>query len=270
MLIGLNVLAELIGGFLFPGNALAMNIVKCYGSMTTTRAITFAQDLKLGHYTKIPPRVMFAAQTCATIASTATATAILDWQATGIKGVCTPSAQAKFYCPATSVFFTASVIWGTIGPTRMYRKDGPYFVLMFGVLIGAFLPFPFYLLTRRFPKSKFIRGIHIPILLYGSTNWAPYNLSHSWPAVPIAWFFQIYVRKHYIDWWKKYNYILSTAFACGIAIAAIVMFFVLQWPGVQITWWGNTVGTQGADVYPGPALLKIPDNGYWGPDSGWH
>ena len=59
MLIGLNVLAELIGGSLFPGNALAMNMFKSYGSVTTARAITFAQDLKLGHYTKIPPRVMF-------------------------------------------------------------------------------------------------------------------------------------------------------------------------------------------------------------------
>ncbi|KIM32160.1 hypothetical protein M408DRAFT_63307, partial [Serendipita vermifera MAFF 305830] len=102
-----------------------------------------------------------------------------------------------------------------------------YNVLLYCFLIGAVLPIPFYFLTRRFPKNKLIRGIHIPVLLYGSIAWTPYNLSHSWPAVPVAWFFQVYVRNRYLPWWQKYNYILSTAFDCGITIAAIVIFFAL-------------------------------------------
>ena len=108
--ITINVLAEFIGGILFPGNALSLNMFKSYGFVTTSRAILFAQDLKLGHYSKIPPRIMFAGQTIATIASTCVAMAILNWQVTSIKGVCTPEAQAKFYCPGTSTMFTASVI----------------------------------------------------------------------------------------------------------------------------------------------------------------
>jgi OPT family oligopeptide transporter len=270
MQVTLNVLAEFIGGLLFPGNALAMNMFKSYGYVTTARALTFAQDLKLGHYSKVPPRVMFAAQTIATIISTTVAMALLNWQVTGIKGVCTPDAQAKFYCPGTSTFFTASVIWGTLGPSRMYGPNGPYFVLIFGFLVGAFLPLPFYFLAKAFPDNKFIRSIHVPILIGGSLNWAPYNLSHAWPAVPVAWFFQVYVRKHYLAWWQKYNYILSTAFDCGVAIAAIVTFFALQWPEISIDWWGNDVVNNGADAYPGMPLLDVPDAGFWGPESGWH
>ncbi|PVF96622.1 OPT-domain-containing protein [Serendipita vermifera] len=270
MQVTLNVLAEFIGGLLFPGNALSMNMFKSYGYVTTARALMFAQDLKLGHYSKVPPRVMFAAQTVATIISTIIATVLLNWQATGIKGVCTPDAQAKFYCPGTSTFFTASVIWGTLGPARMYGRHGPYFVLIFGFLVGAVLPIPFYFLAKRFPENKIVRSIHVPILLSGPLNYAPYNLSHSWPAVPIAYFFQVYVRKHYLAWWQKYNYILSTAFDCGVAIAAIVTFFALQWPGVEISWWGNDVVNNGADAYPGMPLLEVPEVGYWGPSSGWH
>jgi hypothetical protein len=161
----LNVLSEFIGGLLFPGNALAMNMFKSYGFVTTSRAITFAQDLKLGHYSKIPPRIMFIGQTIATIVSTCVAMAILNWQVTGIKGVCTPEAQAKFYCPGTSTFFTASVIWGTLGPSKMYGRDGPYFVLIFGFLIGAVFPIPFYLLAKKFPNSKLIRSFHVPVFL---------------------------------------------------------------------------------------------------------
>ncbi|PVF97003.1 OPT-domain-containing protein [Serendipita vermifera] len=270
MQVTLNVLAEFIGGLLFPGNALAMNMFKSYGYVTTARALVFAQDLKLGHYSKVPPRVMFAAQTIATVISTCVAMAILNWQVTGIKGVCTPDAQAKFYCPGTSTFFTASVIWGTLGPARMYGRNGPYFVLIFGFVIGAVLPIPFYYLAKRWPENKIIRSIHIPIILSGPLNYAPYNLSHSWPAVPVAWFFQVYVRKHYLAWWQKYNYILSTAFDCGVAIAAIVTFFALQWADIYVAWWGNDVTNVGADAWPGMPLLPVPEVGYWGPETGWH
>ena len=54
--ITLNVLSEFIGGPLFPGNVLAMNMFKSYSYVTTAHAIEFAQDLKLGHYSKIGPR----------------------------------------------------------------------------------------------------------------------------------------------------------------------------------------------------------------------
>jgi OPT family oligopeptide transporter len=228
----------------------------------------FAQDLKLGHYTKVPPRIMFVAQTVATVISTCVAMAILNWQVTSIKGVCTNEAQAKFYCPGTSTFFTASVIWGTLGPARMYGKNGPYYVLIYGFLIGAFLPLPIYFLAKRFPHNKIIRGIHTPAFLAGGLNWAPLNLSHAWPAVPVAWLFQVYIRKHYLAWWQKYNYILSTAFDCGIAIAGLVTFFGLQWPEIYISWWGNDVTAEGADAYPGAPLLPVPDKGYWGPGPG--
>jgi OPT family oligopeptide transporter len=122
MEVTLNVLAEFIGGVLFPGNALAMNMFKSYGYVTTARAIRFASDLKLGHYMKIAPRVLFMGQTIATVVSTIVAISIMNWQVNGIRGVCTREAQAKFTCPGTSTFFTASVIWGTLGPIKMYGK----------------------------------------------------------------------------------------------------------------------------------------------------
>jgi len=245
-----------------------MNMFKSYGYVTTHRALVFSQDLKLGHYTKIPPRVLFAAQTAATVASTLVAMAILNWQVTGIKGICTPQAEARFTCPGTTTFFTASVIWGTLGPAKMYGKDGPYNVLLYGFLIGAALPIPFYFLSQRFPHNKVLRGIYIPVLIGGALNWAPYNLSHSWPAAIFAYVFQVYIRKRFLPWWQKYNYILSTAFDCGIAIAAIVTFFGLQFTGIEIDWWGNAIANTGADAWPGVPLYDLPESGHWGPGPG--
>ena len=65
----LNVLSELVGGFIVPGKALAMNMFKAYGVLTLAQAISFIDGLKLGHYTKIPPRAMFRAQTIPTFLS---------------------------------------------------------------------------------------------------------------------------------------------------------------------------------------------------------
>ncbi|CAE6449591.1 unnamed protein product [Rhizoctonia solani] len=263
----LNVLAEFIGGVLFPGNALAMNMFKSYGYVVTARALRFASDLKLGHYTKINPRVLFISQTAATVIATLIAMSIMNWQVNSIRDVCTPQAQAKFTCPGTSTFFTASVIWGTLGPIKMYGPDGPYNILLWGFLIGAALPVIFFFLAKRFPSSNFVRGIHAPIFLAGGLNWAPYNLSHTWPAVVIGYIFQVHIRKRYLGWWQKYNYVLTSSLTCGVAIAAVVTFFALQWSGVEIDWRGNSIVSEGCDG-KGCPLLPVPEKGYWGPGPG--
>jgi hypothetical protein len=67
--IGLNVISELVGGFVVPGKAIAMNMFKAYGCMALMNAVRFISDLKLGHYAKVPPRSMFRAQLIATMVS---------------------------------------------------------------------------------------------------------------------------------------------------------------------------------------------------------
>lgn len=59
---GLNVMTELIIGYLYPGRPLANVAFKTYGYISMSQAIMFLQDFKLGHYMKIPPRSMFAVQ----------------------------------------------------------------------------------------------------------------------------------------------------------------------------------------------------------------
>lgn len=115
---GLNVLSEFVGGSAYPGNYLDMLYFKTFGVITCSQAISFASDLKLGHYTKIPPRVMFFAQTVATVLAVFVQIGIIDWQVTGVKDLCQPHQKEKFTCPSTSTFFTAAVVWGTIGPRR--------------------------------------------------------------------------------------------------------------------------------------------------------
>ena len=59
---GLNVITELIIGFIYPGKPLANVAFKTYGYISMSQALTFLSDFKLGHYMKIPPRSMFLVQ----------------------------------------------------------------------------------------------------------------------------------------------------------------------------------------------------------------
>ncbi|KAJ4150568.1 hypothetical protein LMH87_011313 [Akanthomyces muscarius] len=236
--ITLNVLAEFIGGMIVEGNALAMNFFKSYGYVTCAHALSFANDLKLAHYVKIPPRVTFAGQLLATLISTLVCTGVLKFQM-DIKNVCTEDAPMRFFCPGPNTFFTASVLWGTIGPIKVFGKDGQYRWLLMGFPIGIILVLISWSLKKAMPNNRAIRQVHIVAVIAGSLQWAPYSFSYAWGAVPVAWFSWIFIRGRYLAFWSKYNYVLSGSLSAAIAISAIVMLFSVQWAGKEIDWWGN-------------------------------
>ena len=60
--VGLNVVTEMVIGYLYPGRPLANVTFKTYGYVSMTQALTFLSDFKVGHYMKVPPRSMFLVQ----------------------------------------------------------------------------------------------------------------------------------------------------------------------------------------------------------------
>ncbi|KAH0254490.1 small oligopeptide transporter, partial [Aureobasidium melanogenum] len=65
--LGLNVFTEFLIGYMQPGKPNAMMLFKTYGYITMTQGLAFTQDMKLGHYLKVPPKTMFMGQLIATI-----------------------------------------------------------------------------------------------------------------------------------------------------------------------------------------------------------
>lgn len=103
-----------------------MMMFKTYGYITMTQGLAFTADMKLGHYLKLPPKTMFFGQLTATVWSCLVQVAVFYWAMGSIEGVCTSDAIARFTCPGGRVFFTASVIWGLIGPQRIFSGTGIY------------------------------------------------------------------------------------------------------------------------------------------------
>ncbi|KAJ3994956.1 OPT oligopeptide transporter [Lentinula boryana] len=264
----IQVFYELIGGYILPERPVAVVIFKGLTYITTSQAIAFSGDMKLGHYMKVPPRLMFTVQTVAVIVACFTATLVQNWMFANIEDYCSPDQKDGFTCPSTNTFATSSLIWGGVGPARMFNIGRPYNPLFYFYLIGAILPIPFYMLARRFPLS-FWRYINIPVFFGGVGALPPASGINytSWAAV--GFIFNYCMRRFHFRWWMRYNYILSAALDGGVAISLIVIFFAVQLPhgGITLNWWGNTVWTNTADAMGLP--FKLPDgpNGTFGPSS---
>jgi len=72
----------------------------------------------------------------ATLVSGVICTGLLNYQMNEIEGVCTAEQKNRYTCPGNNTFFTASVLWGTIGPPKLFGKGGQYTAMLIGFPVG--------------------------------------------------------------------------------------------------------------------------------------
>ncbi|KAJ7581435.1 OPT oligopeptide transporter [Mycena floridula] len=253
--IALQVFHEFIAGLVLPGRPTANMLWKTTAYIGTNQAVGFAGDLKLGHYMKIAPRIMFAAQVSAAVLSSVTTVIVQDLMLAHVEDICTPGQKHGFSCPSIETFATASLVWGGVGPKRLF--SGIYQPLLWFLLIGFLLPVPFYILARRFPRS-FFRYVNIPVC-FASVGAIPPGSGINYAGWAVLGFiFNWGIRRFRFRWWMRFNYILSAALDAGVALAIIVIFFCIQMPrgGISLKWWGNTVWIETADAMGLPLLVS--------------
>lgn len=263
--IGLNVLTEFVYGYIQPGRPLGLMIFKTFGYITMSQALTFVSDLKFGHYMKIPPRTMFMAQVVATTFSCFVQVFTLNYALNYIPGVCTPTQPEHFSCPGGKVFFSASVIWGLIGPARIFSPGQIYSSLFLFFILGAVTPVVIYLLARRRPKS-WLRFLMAPLIFGGAGSIPPATpLNYlSWGIVGFV--FQYWIKKKHFGWWSRLNFLTSSGLDLGLALATLVIFFVFTLNEIDPPkWWGNEVVTGTVD-YKGTAVqMRVGAGESFGP-----
>ncbi|CAG8768512.1 12100_t:CDS:10 [Gigaspora margarita] len=121
--LGLNVMTELVCGLLLPGYPIANVYFKTYGYRSMSQCLLFVQDLKLGHYMKIPPKSMFTAQIWGTfvgvIVNYWALYIIINTKRSYIDGTeIDPTGQ--WVGLNSQIFNTASIVWGLIGPAKIF------------------------------------------------------------------------------------------------------------------------------------------------------
>ncbi|TGJ86424.1 hypothetical protein E0Z10_g2398 [Xylaria hypoxylon] len=129
ILLSLNVISPFIAGFIIPGRPIGVMVFKVFSVITLGQAQLYSGDLKLAHYMKVAPRVTFSCQI-----------AVMNWTLGNIPDVCSLTQASHFTCPNGRAFFSSSIVWGVIGPQRMFGSGSLYVNFNWFWLVGAALP----------------------------------------------------------------------------------------------------------------------------------
>ncbi|XP_068653825.1 oligopeptide transporter 4-like [Aristolochia californica] len=239
---GLNIITEYLMGLAYPAHPIANVCFKTYGYISMAQAISFLNDFKLGHYMKIPPRSMFIVQLIGTVIASTVNIGVAWWLLNSIPNICQTDLlppDSPWQCPNDRVFFSASVIWGLVGPKRIFGSLGNYSSQNWFFLGGILGPVVVWFLHKAFPKQKWIPLINLPVLL-GATSMMPPASSINYTSwVVMGTIFNYFIFRYRRRWWQRYNYVLSAALDAGVAFMAVVIHLAFTMPGVQVNWWGS-------------------------------
>ena len=242
----LYLICQLICGVVFPGRPVANMVFVTYCYISSAQGVKFSADLKLGHYMKIPPRLLFKVQMAATLVSSVTQIGVLNWMFAHIPSICTPDAVNGFTCPLARVHFNGSVLWGVVGPARFFGTGALYRPLIWAFPIGFICPILIFLIARRRGPKTILRKINLPVL-FGSLSWIPpaTGLNFSIWAL-VCFVFNYLLRRRASAWWGKYTMTLSAGLDSGLAVGVVVIFFGVVYPGWMgdWKWWGTEVYKQ--------------------------
>ncbi|KAL3455317.1 OPT oligopeptide transporter protein-domain-containing protein [Aspergillus heterothallicus] len=232
--IALAVLFTVPTGIIYATTDIEMNFFKGFGYVTVAHALSFANDLKLGHYLKVPPsRQTFCNRPRPRLHR------CNELPNHRIPDMCEPTQRNRFTCPNLQSYFTAAVLFGSLGARRVFGAGAQYTALLATFPAGLIFPIIHYYATRHLAPTHWLIKIHPVVILSGAHAWSPYNLGYMWPAVLLGWLSWNFLRKRYLSFWSKYNYVLSAVFSSGIAIAAVMIFFAVIYHGKEIDWIGN-------------------------------
>ena len=171
------------------------------------------QDLKFGHYMKIPPRNTFIAQLSAMLVASAAQLGVKTLLFANVPDMCAPQQQNFLTCGTTRVYFTANIIWyvshpsqltcrGLVGPRKMYGSGAIYNGQTFAALAGALAPVPIWLWVRRRPRS-WLRNVNLPVALNGVLFIPPATGVNYASWLLVGGVFQSYLRRMRFAWWSK-------------------------------------------------------------------
>lgn len=155
-------------------------------------------------------------------------------------------ADSPWTCPGDHVFYDASVIWGLIGPRRIFGDLGYYSSINWFFLVGAIAPLLVWLAQKAFPSKKWIGLINMPVLLGATVNMPPATAVNyiSWVLIGFASGFVAY--RYYRGWWSRHNYVLSGALDAGLAFMGVLLYLCLGMEHISLNWWGN--GSEGCPL----------------------
>ncbi|CCH41466.1 Oligopeptide transporter [Wickerhamomyces ciferrii] len=248
---------EIIAAFWFSGKPIALMYFYMMGFGTMQHAMHASMGAKVGHYMKVPPKTVMTLLLFGSIWGALVSPAVTGYILNHFENICTTNAKNHMICRKSKTQFNNLVVWGLFGK-HIFAKDGRYSWVLWFFLVGALFAIVMCALQWKYPKSSLLSKLN-PTLFFGGAGTIPtvtgFNYS-TWFFVGFILNFWIHRKKH--AWWKKYNLVLAVGLDCGVAIAAILIYFCVVYTGgsENYKWWGTTVAKAGCDAKGCPHLPK--------------
>ncbi|KAG2150606.1 OPT oligopeptide transporter protein-domain-containing protein [Suillus clintonianus] len=232
---------QMIGGYLHSGKPVANMYFVLYGYNTVTQAQLLLRDLKIAQYAKLPPRAAFTAQIIGTllgaILNFIMMNSIIDNQRDillSVQGTNIWSGQQP------QQYNSQAIAWGGLSH-ELFSAGQRYQWVPWAYLVGLFVPVPFWLIHRYWPKLR-ADYLYTPIICY-FMGWLCVGINSSILSYfTVAFVSQWWLRTRYPRWFAKYNYIIGAALDGGTQVMVFILSFAVQGAGgtshLFAAWWG--------------------------------
>ncbi|KAH8101838.1 peptide transporter MTD1 [Cristinia sonorae] len=219
-------LVQMLGAAMIPGSPQANMYFVLYGYNTLDQARGIIRDLKMGQYTKLPPRVTFTVQCLGAIVGGLLNYVIMKTIITSRREILLDVQGSNVWSgQQVQSFNTNSITWGALG-RYLYAPSGRYAIIPFAILIGLAVPIPFWVAHRFFPKIH-AEKVVTPVLCW-TLGYLSVGINSSvFSTFLLAVFSQYYLRKHRPRWYRKYNFLMSAGLDGGTQVMVFVYSFAV-------------------------------------------
>ncbi|OJA15602.1 hypothetical protein AZE42_10123 [Rhizopogon vesiculosus] len=238
-------LVQMIGGYLHRGKPVANMYFVLYSYNTVTQAQLLLRDLKIAQYAKLPPRAAFTAQIIGTLLG-----AILNFMM--MNSIIDNQREILLSVEGTNIwsgqqpqqYNSQAIAWGGLS-NELFSAGQRYHWVPLAYLVGFFVPIPFWIVHRYWPKLR-ADYLYTPVIAF-SIGWLGVGINSSnLSFFTVAFLSQWWVRTRYPRWFVKYNYIVGAALDGGTQVMVFILSFAVQGAGgtshLFPAWWGANQG----------------------------
>ncbi|KAB8217680.1 OPT oligopeptide transporter protein-domain-containing protein [Aspergillus novoparasiticus] len=239
-----NQLSKMVAGALHPGRPLANLYFASWSHQCILLSVNLANWLKVGQYTKVPHRIMFATQIYGTLLGAALNYVVMTTIVSSQREILLDPVGNNVWSGSTIQGLNSQAITWALAKD-MYGVSSRYFIVPLCLVIGLALPIVHWGLGKVIPR---LRKLPLNTAIIVSYAGSPYygNTSWIWSSIVVGLFSQFWLRRRLPEIYNKYNYLIGAAMDGGSQIIIFILSFaVLGAAGKERpfpTWWGNPQG----------------------------
>ncbi|CZR57811.1 related to peptide transporter [Phialocephala subalpina] len=246
--IATNNLSKMLAGLMLPERPVGNMYFAAWSHNVIANAVNLSNDLKMGEYLKIPPRVMFLTQVYGTILGGFINYAVMISIVTGNRELLVDSNGDSSWSGATiQSYNTNATSWALA--KYLYKTGARYQVVPYGLLFGFGVVAIHRIVVIWVPKVRGFRldEINFPQFIQYA-GYIPYNASQTcviFSQIIAGFFVQFYLRNYRPRLFKDYSYLVTGAWdGASLTVLFILSFAVFGAGGPSVpfpSWWGNNV-----------------------------